>query len=100
MKRTLALLPVALALTTFAGLTEAKADFAVGNNAYRGPSTVQRVHDEGYYEGRRPWWRHEHRWGGDEGWRRHWRGDHRFERDRNRYGWDDRRDPRGDGRWR
>lgn len=101
MKRTLALLPVAVALMTFGGMAEAKADFAVGNNTYRNASSVQQVHDYGYYEGRRRWWRQEHRWGrGDEGWRRHWRGERRFERDRDRYGWDDRRDWRGDDRWR
>lgn len=101
MKRTLALLPVAVALMTFGGMAEAKADFAVGNKTYLNGSSVQRVHDGGYYEGRRPWWRHERRWGyGNEGWRRHWRGDHRFYRDRDRYGWNDRRDWRGDSRWR
>ncbi|MBY0560591.1 hypothetical protein [Hyphomicrobium sp.] len=101
MKRTLALLPVAVALMTFGGMAEAKADFAVGNKINRGVSSVQQVRDGGYYEGRRPWWRHERRWGSrDDGWRRNWRGYNRFDRDRDRYGWNDRRDWRGDSRWR
>lgn len=94
MKRSFALLPVALALTTFGGLTAAEAD------TYRGGPTAQLVHDDGYYNGGRPWWRHEHQWRRHEGWRRHWWGDRRFERDRDRYGWNDRRDWRDNGRWR
>jgi len=94
MKRTLALLPVVLALTAFGGLTAAKAD------TYRGGLTAQLVHDDEDYNGGRRWWRHEHQWRRHEGWRRHWWGDRRFERDRDRYDWNDRRDWRGDDRWR
>lgn len=54
MKRTLALLPVVLALTTFGGLNAAKAD------TYRGGPTAQLVSDHGYYNGGRRWSRPEH----------------------------------------